>query len=39
MVDDNGVLKSAYYSGDGIHLRPKGYDAWLNYIIKAIEQK
>jgi lysophospholipase L1-like esterase len=37
MADDNGVLNSAYYSGDGIHLKPKGYDVWLDYIIETIK--
>jgi lysophospholipase L1-like esterase len=36
MVDDNGVLNSVYYSGDGIHLRPKGYEVWINNIVEIL---
>lgn len=30
--DENGNLNEAYYSGDGIHLKPEGYMVWGAFI-------
>jgi len=30
--DENGNLNMAYYSGDGIHLKGEGYNAWGKFI-------
>ncbi|MFK5973470.1 MAG: GDSL-type esterase/lipase family protein [Flavobacteriaceae bacterium] len=30
--DKNGTLNSDYYSSDEIHLKPKGYEVWAEFI-------
>ena len=30
--DENGNLKDNLYSGDGIHLKPEGYEVWGKFI-------
>ena len=30
--DEQGHLKNDYYSGDGIHLKPQGYNVWGQFI-------
>lgn len=36
VVDKNNDLKKEYFSSDGIHFIPKGYEIWANYISKFI---
>ena len=36
-VDDNGDLDLELYGGDGIHLHPKGYQVWAEYITKSMQ--
>ncbi len=31
-ADDNGDLVAAYAQPDGIHIRPEGYTAWVDYL-------
>ena len=33
-----GDLNPLYYGGDGIHLKPKGYDIWGAFIINEIQK-
>ena len=30
--DEKGNLSEVYYGGDGIHLKPQGYDAWGQFV-------
>ncbi|MET2984446.1 GDSL-type esterase/lipase family protein [Aureibaculum conchae] len=36
-TDDKGFLKEEYYSGDGIHLKPEGYNVWGKYLREIIK--
>ncbi len=38
-VDKNNDLKKEYFSSDGIHFLPKGYEVWSKYITKSINPK
>lgn len=32
LADDNGDLKAEYAQPDGIHIKPEGYPAWVEYL-------
>ena len=32
LADDNGDLKAEYAQKDGIHIKPEGYTAWVDYL-------
>ncbi len=32
LADDNGDLKAEYAQPDGIHIKPDGYPAWVDYL-------
>ena len=32
LADDNGDLKAEYAQKDGIHIKPDGYTAWVDYL-------
>lgn len=36
--DQYGNLNETYYSGDGIHLKPEGYQVWANFIRTQIDK-
>lgn len=36
-TNDKGFLKEEYYSGDGIHLKPEGYNVWGKYLREIIK--
>jgi hypothetical protein len=36
IVSTGGNLNADYYTRGGIHLRPKGYEAWLDGTIKQL---
>lgn len=36
--DKNGNLDETYYSGDGIHLNPEGYELWAKFIREQIDK-
>lgn len=35
-TDEKGFLEKDYYSDDGIHLKPKGYNVWAKYLKEII---
>ncbi|WP_420401903.1 GDSL-type esterase/lipase family protein [Flagellimonas sp.] len=37
-IDEEGKLDSNYYSADGIHLQPAGYEVWGAFIAEQIER-
>ncbi|MCL6267105.1 GDSL-type esterase/lipase family protein [Flagellimonas myxillae] len=37
--DEKGNLKETLYGGDGIHLKPGGYEVWGEFIQKQIQKK
>ena len=37
-LDAKGNLREKLYSGDGIHLKPKGYKVWAKYIKEKINE-
>ena len=39
LTEKNGKLNPNYYSKDGIHLIPKGYEIWASYIARMIDTK
>lgn len=32
LADEEGNLKAEYAYGDGIHMKPEGYQAWVDYL-------
>lgn len=36
--DKNGNLDETYYSGDGIHIKPEGYELWAKLIREQIDK-